>query len=87
MFGVGLDGVDGGAVDVLGEQGFEILEGVGQGVALKEGLEVAVGLKAIGLGGFDEAVEESAGPGPCMGSPETLFTGQFSKKGKPSCAK
>ena len=46
---------------MLGQQGPEIVLGLGQWQLFKEEVEIAQRLQAVGLGGLDEAIEGSAG--------------------------
>ncbi len=45
----------------MGQQGLDGLGGLGDGQLLEEVIEIGPGLQAIGLGGFDEAVQQGAG--------------------------
>ncbi len=49
------------------QEGFVVLQGPGKGQFFKDVPEIAIGLKPIGLGRLDQAVEQGAGPGSLGG--------------------
>jgi hypothetical protein len=62
---------------MVGQQGFDGLGGLGGGQVLEEVVEIGPGLQGIGLGGFDEAVQQGAGlcaPSTSMGSGLLYFS-------------
>ena len=52
-----------GQMEIPRQQGFEVVSGACGGQAVKRSFEPEIGLDAIGLGRFDERVDECAGIG------------------------
>jgi len=56
--------MNGGGIDIMRQQSFEILIGFGKRQLLKNMSQVSMGRQAVGLGGLDQTEESGTGGGP-----------------------